>query len=219
VVAAGPQRPDAAPVRGRSEEHASPTGLEHRRPVARDLPAGAPEPAPLPEVEAAADVPPLAPAPPTVTPLPAPEPPRVAVSEGPAQRVLPAVVDAARHLRAEGGRTSLVVRLDPPELGAVVVRLTVQDGRVDVTLRTPDLAAAGDLQAQSSDVQQVLRDHGLDLASFDVAQGGGLLDGALGEGGSRPSPDRATRRGAGAADGADTVTDDVAGPQPAGTWL
>lgn len=140
------------------------------------------------------------------------------------RHVQPAVVEAARALRHEGGgRTSLVVRLDPPELGAVLVRLTVQDGRVDVQLRTPDLAARSDLQAQSYDVQQVLRDAGLDLTSFDVAHGdvlsGDLLHSERGDAGT---PDRGTPRRAPGTDGGPGtthVTDDVADPQPAGTWL
>jgi flagellar hook-length control protein FliK len=132
--------------------------------------------------------------------------------------VQPALVEAARHLRSEGGRTSLVIRLDPPELGAVLVRLTVKDGQVDVQLRTPDLAARSDLQAQSYDVQQVLRDQGLDLASFDVSHG----EVFAGRQDEQQTPDRATPRHLPGADGRPStahVTDDVPGPQPAGTWL
>jgi len=146
-------------------------------------------------------------------------------------RVQPALVEAARGLRDEGGgRTSLVVRLDPPELGAVVVRLTVQDGRVDVQLRTPDVTARADLQAQSLDVQRVLRENGLDLASFDTsfdtsfgtssdASQGGLLSGGSDD---ARTPDRGTPQRSGAADGrtgTSLVTDDVTDPQAAGTWL
>ncbi len=142
----------------------------------------------------------------------------------PTHTVKPALLEAARGLRHEGGgRTSLVVRLDPPELGAVLVRLTVQDGRVDVQLRTPDLAARTDLQAQSYDVQQVLRDAGLDLRSFDVAQGDVLAGDLLQNGQERAdTPDRGTRRQPGASDesaGLPPVQDEGADPQPAGTWL
>jgi flagellar hook-length control protein FliK len=130
--------------------------------------------------------------------------------------VQPRLIEAARGLRHEGGgRVSLVVRLDPPELGAVLVRLTVQDGRVDVQLRTPDLAARSDLQARSFDVQQILREQGLDLTSFDVAHG----DVFPGDSGQTGTPDRGTPRRPQHADGASHVTDDVPDPQPAGTWL
>ena len=132
------------------------------------------------------------------------------------RHVQPVILEAVRGLRSEGGRTSLVVRLDPPELGAVLVRLTVRDGQVDVTLRTPDLVARGDLQAQSFDIQQVLREQGLDLASFDVAHGDVLEQQERQE---RQTPDRGTPRRPGSADGSGSVTDDVSRLQPAGTWL
>ena len=142
-------------------------------------------------------------------------------------QVQPALVEAARGLRDEGGgRTSLVVRLDPPELGAVVVRLTVQDGRVDVQLRTPDVTARADLQAQAPDVQRVLRDNGFDLTSFDVAHGadqGGLAAGGRDD---ARTPDRGTPQHRTTADGrpgTSHVTDDAVtdrdDPQAAGTWL
>lgn len=138
---------------------------------------------------------------------------------GSTSHVRPALVEAAKGLRHEGGgRTSLVVRLDPPELGAVLVRLTVQDGRVDVQLRTPDLAARSDLQAQSYDVQQVLREQGLDLTSFDVAHGDVLTGGREDAG----TPDRGTPGQRQTADGRPhdpRVTDDALTPELAGTWL
>jgi chemotaxis protein MotD len=137
---------------------------------------------------------------------------------GPAKHVQPAVLEAARGLRHEGGgRTSLVVRLDPPELGAVLVRLTVQDGRVDITLRTPDLVARNDLQAQQYDVQQVLRDQGFDLSSFDVAHGD-VFPGNQGDSPDRGTPQRS--RGAdGRVDDHAPVMDDGLAPEPSGTWL
>ena|GEM_PF-2953871 len=134
------------------------------------------------------------------------------------------VAGLARALRAQGGgRSSLVLRLDPPELGAVLVRLTVQDGRVDVQLRTPDLAAKGHLQAASYDVGKVLREQGLDLGSFDVAHGD-VLAGQQDRGEQRrEQPERATRHPFTRADGAVStprVTDDVTtGRAPRGTWL
>lgn len=147
-------------------------------------------------------------------------PPQAGPTEvGRTHHVRPALLEAAKHLKTEGGRTSLVIRLDPPELGAVLVRLTVKDGQVDVQLRTPDLAARSDLQAQQLDVQQVLREQGLDLSSFDVAHGDVLSQTPNDD---RQTPDRGTPRRRSTADGAAStahVMDDVARPQPAGTWL
>jgi flagellar hook-length control protein FliK len=139
--------------------------------------------------------------------------------QGPTRHVRPALLEAAKHLKTEGGRTSLVIRLDPPELGAVLVRLTVHHGQVDIQLRTPDLAARGDLQAQAFDVKQVLHEQGLDLASFEVAHGDVLSHSGSSD---QETPDRATPRPRANADGRSStahVMDDVPSPQPAGTWL
>jgi chemotaxis protein MotD len=134
------------------------------------------------------------------------------------EAVRPAILEAARGLRHEGnGRTSLVVRLNPPELGSVLVKLTVQDGRVDVQLRTPDLQAVGDLTAQSREVHQVLKDSGFDLSSFDVSHGGVPDDRGQGK-----TPDRGTTQRDRHADGRAEplrVTDDVPEARSAGTWL
>ena len=133
------------------------------------------------------------------------------------RHVQPAVAEAARGLRHEGGgRTSLVVRLDPPELGAVLVRLTVQDGRVDVQLRTPDLAARTELQSQSYDVKQVLREQGFDLSSFNVSHGD-VFTSNQGDSPDRGTPQR-SRQSDGRA-GNPHVTDDAAEPELSGTWL
>ncbi len=130
--------------------------------------------------------------------------------------VQPALVAAAESLRSEGGRTSLVIRLDPPELGALLVRMTVRDGQVELTVRAPDAAAHGGLLAQTADLQQVLRDAGMDLSSYDVSYAD--LTGQD-RGDRQGPPDRGTPRPARTADGLDNVTDDVPDPQPAGTWL
>jgi flagellar hook-length control protein FliK len=184
------------------------------------------EAADAPAVPVGVDPTPVAPAPDVVVApqvaAPAASPAAAAAERtaevGPARHVQPAVLEAARGLRHEGGgRTSLVVRLDPPELGAVLVRLTVQDGRVDVQLRTPDLVARNDLQAQQYDVQQVLRDQGFDLSSFDVAHGD-VFPGNQGDSPDRGTPQRS--RGAdGRVDDHHPVTDDGPAPEPSGTWL
>ena len=213
-----------APHEAAAHEHpAHPTAVA-------DLPAAAPTAEEAHRPEAAAPAVPAEQAAPAVdaaavppTPVVHAAPPAAAHAESPVaattstHHVKPALVEAARGLRHEGGgRTSLVVRLDPPELGAVLVRLTVQDGRVDVTLRTPDLAARADLQAQSYDVEQVLRDQGFDLSSFDVGHGDVLPDGR------QDAPDRGTPDRNGRADGHTAhspVTDDGPAPEPSGTWL
>ncbi len=142
----------------------------------------------------------------------------------------PAVAELARGLRdVGGGRASLVVRLDPPELGPVLVRLTVVDGRVDVTLRTSEAVAAVGLGSASAEVRSTLLEHGLDLSSFDVSAGALPGDGG-GLPGRQTSSDQGTPpRGRGAdrtasAPGAGAPTgvlldDSPADGSPAGTWL
>jgi flagellar hook-length control protein FliK len=148
----------------------------------------------------------------------------VTAPAGPALQVRPAVAELARGLRdAGGGRASLVVRLDPPELGPVLVRLTVHNGSVDVSLRATEAAAGTGLLSATSSVRDTLREHGLDLSSFDVQTGGGDA-GAAGDGDrSGSAPDRGTgRRGrpadvpTGSPTARRTPTPDGA---DAGTWL
>ncbi len=208
---------------GAAVRETTPAALHAPRPAAlapavpevqQAVPEVAATPAPTPTPDLVQGALPLTP---TAAPSTAPPSPPTAEPLTPTRQVTPELVAAAHGLRHEGGgRTSLVVRLDPPELGAVLVKLTVQDGRVDVQLRTPDLAARTDLQAQSYNVEQVLREQGFDLRSFDVQQGGVLSD-SRGD-----APDRGTRERHRPADGHPThspVTDDGPAPEPSGTWL
>ncbi|MCW2779129.1 MAG: Flagellar hook-length control protein FliK, partial [Frankiales bacterium] len=156
-------------------------------------------------------------------------------------QVRPAVGELARGLKAAGGgRASLVVRLDPPELGPVVVRLTVREGRVDVQLRTSEAVAASGLVRSAADVRSTLLAHGLDLSSFDVRQGPSAQDrpsqqqdrpapdGAA-TSGRRESSDQATPQRGGRADRTasdprtgrepGTTTETTADGAPAGAWL
>jgi flagellar hook-length control protein FliK len=123
-------------------------------------------------------------------------------------------------------RASLVVRLDPPELGPVLVRLTVHDGRVDVHLRATEAGASGGLLHATAEVRSTLREHGLDLSSFDVQTGGEPAERQDRQDRSdRPgsSPDRRNQRSGGSADnptGAAGARARTASDGPAaGTWL
>ena len=210
-----PEHPDL-PVQATSHE----TGPAPADPIRVAVPAHDAPPAPSPATVPADAAPgvtpavPVAAAPPAA---PAPAPSIVAAT----RHVPAAVVEAARKLHSDGaGRSSLVVRLDPPELGSVVVRLTVSHGRVDVVLRTPDVAAQQQLQTQGRGVLDVLASHGLDLGSFDVAAHDSRDPRQTPQG----SPDRGSSRQHAAADGTpttgtDSATDTVSDPRPAGTWL
>lgn len=87
------------------------------------------------------------------------------------RNVQPALLELARGLRTTGaGHATLVVRLDPPELGPVLVRVVLRAGTVSVTCRSADPGAVGVLQQQRGDLRDLLRREGFDLADYDVRQ-------------------------------------------------
>jgi flagellar hook-length control protein FliK len=214
VKAAGTSAKELAPGQVKAaHEPAKELAPGHRAKTVEAPPAPTEPVDPPTGVGPAAATPPAAPA---SAPAPAPVPVTAPVATEPTHTVRPAIAAAAKRLTHQGDRTSLVVRLDPPELGAVLVRMTVREGQVEVTLRAPDLAAQGGLLAQAPEIQQVLKEAGLDLASFDVSYGE-LTQGQPED--RRGTPDRGTPQQRGGADGTVHVTDDVTDPQPAGTWL
>lgn len=79
--------------------------------------------------------------------------------------------------RFDGGNTSFDIRLDPPELGRVDVRLEVsRDQRVTATISADNPQALQELARHARDLQQSLQSAGLELSdkglSFDLRQGG-----------------------------------------------
>lgn len=84
---------------------------------------------------------------------------------------LTAPLRAALRDRAERRRDDsfeLTVRLDPPELGAVRVRVFTQGDNVRVTLHADSPEARTVLQQRHDDVRDVLRNEGFNLDGFDV---------------------------------------------------
>lgn len=82
--------------------------------------------------------------------------------------------------RFESGARSLQLRLDPPELGKVEVRLTVQPDRsVEAVVSTDRPETLAELQRSARDLAAALADAGLDLAdgglsfSLDTGTSGG----------------------------------------------
>jgi flagellar hook-length control protein FliK len=97
-----------------------------------------------------------------------------AVSEAPmpAHTVAPTIAQVARSLRTSGDGTSrLVIRLDPVELGPVLVSLRTRGGAVDISVRADNAGGAAAVADQRAHIQQVLAEHGLDLSSFSVSGG------------------------------------------------
>jgi flagellar hook-length control protein FliK len=70
--------------------------------------------------------------------------------------------------RRTGSVEQIVVRLDPPELGAVRITVTARGDHVHLTLRadTPEARAA--LAAQRESIETLLSSEGFNLGSFDV---------------------------------------------------
>ncbi len=184
-------------------------------------PAGPTAAAPADQVRTA-----LADAAPTATGVTTAPAPLTTPGPAPAEQVRavrPAVLELARGLRTGApGHASLVVRLDPPELGAVLVRVVVRGDSVSVTCRSADAGAVGALQQQRGDLVDVLRREGLDLGDFDVRHDGGPQAPGRDAPGDprdprRPEPERARPRPAAAAGGPTRADDDP--PRRPGTWL
>jgi flagellar hook-length control protein FliK len=90
----------------------------------------------------------------------------------PAHTVAPTIAQVAHSLRSSGDGTSrLVIRLDPVELGPVLVSLRTRGGAVDISVRADNAGGAAAVADQRAHIQQVLADHGLDLSSFNVSGG------------------------------------------------
>jgi flagellar hook-length control protein FliK len=95
-----------------------------------------------------------------------------------AQRATPAAAQVAREIvrRFDGGATSFELRLDPPELGRVEVRMEVsRDHRVTAVIAADTPQALTELARHARDLEQQLQSAGLELSdqglSFDLRQG------------------------------------------------
>jgi flagellar hook-length control protein FliK len=97
---------------------------------------------------------------------------KVSESPMPAHTVAPTIAQVAHSLRTSvDGTSRLVIRLDPVELGPVLVTLRTRGGAVDISVRADNAGGASAVADQRAHIQQVLADHGLDLSSFNVSGG------------------------------------------------
>jgi flagellar hook-length control protein FliK len=101
-----------------------------------------------------------------------------AVAEQGAARAAPAAHQVAREIvrKFNGGNTRFELRLDPPELGRVEVRLDVsRDHRVTAVIAADSPQALTELARHARDLEQMLQGAGLELSdnglSFDLRQG------------------------------------------------
>ncbi len=95
-----------------------------------------------------------------------------------AARAAPAGAQVSREIirRFDGGATRFEMRLDPPELGRVEIRLEVtRDHRVTALISADNPQALTDLVRHARELEQSLQAAGLDLSdsglSFDLRQG------------------------------------------------
>ena len=94
-------------------------------------------------------------------------PQRVNVSQ--AASVLDQVASAI--ISAAGGSNRLVVRLHPPELGTVTVKVTRVDGKVSVVVETSDNSVQSILARGASELRDNLKAQGVSVDRFDVTNG------------------------------------------------
>ncbi len=156
--------------------------VDARPPLERAPVAAKDSAAPIIRVEAA-----LATPQPQPQPQPAADSASASLAQGPVARgpdAAPAPPTAFAPLvairvvpKAEGGTKAIEIRLDPPELGGVDVRLeTARDGRVKAVLSVERIEAFELLKRESGQLEQALRDAGVDLQdeglSFSFSDGG-----------------------------------------------
>lgn len=114
-------------------------------------------------------------------------------ARGPATAPTEQVVRAVVEKVHEGGGRA-VVRLDPPELGHVEVRVSTNHGSVHVDVLVERPEALSLLRGGAPDLQAMLQGRGLDLGNVNVGLGGGYLAGGSNAGGQdqprqqRPQP-------------------------------
>ncbi|HRO03578.1 MAG TPA: flagellar hook-length control protein FliK, partial [Terricaulis sp.] len=131
-------------------------------------------------------------------------------AEHAAARAAPAAAQVSREIirRFDGGNSRFELRLDPPELGRVEVKLEVsRDHRVNAVISADNPQALNDLMRHARELEQSLQAAGLDLGdnglSFDLRQG---EEGAA-------DAERSDARGGGLGD--DDTQETVSAPQTA----
>jgi chemotaxis protein MotD len=126
-------------------------------------------------------------APPPPGPLPAQTPPPAAQASPAAVVATLAQFSGVVAARAQGGSTAFDIRLDPPELGKVAVRLKIdRDGSVTSHFTVDSSQALSMLRGDLRSLQNALQQAG--LKSDPGATSFQLRDGAAGQGGWQSPP-------------------------------
>lgn len=134
-----------------------------------------------------------------------------------AARAAPAAAQVAREIvrRFDGENTKFELRLDPPELGRVEVRLEVsRDHKVTAVVSADSPQALTELARQARELTQQLQSAGLELSdnglTFDLRQGQ--------QGSEHAEADEASGNGEAAADETQTVQTSTARPLGLERW-
>lgn len=86
------------------------------------------------------------------------------------------VVDRIRAIDPQGGVNRAVVRLDPPELGRILLEVVSDGDEIAVIARAENAEAVKALVRQRSEIQAAVEALGLTVSDFDVRQGDDTRD-------------------------------------------
>ena len=102
-----------------------------------------------------------------------------------ANNFLDSIVRQSRLLTRPDGASELTLKLQPSELGSVVVRLTLKDGHLDGHLQVDNQSARASLESVLPRVKQALAGEGIDLYRLNVAVRGDGSPRQSGQGSAR----------------------------------
>jgi hypothetical protein len=113
--------------------------------------------------------------------------PRVSTSPTPVAALLgDAIVSQARVIE-RAGRHEFQLRLDPPELGEVKVRVLAMGDKIEARLVVSDDAVRRLIESQLPELRQRLEQAGVSVPKFDVTTDGGRAN-TGGDAWDRPQP-------------------------------
>jgi len=83
-------------------------------------------------------------------------------------RFIEDIISQARMLSKPDGSTEMRLRLDPPELGSVLMRLSLNNNKLDVQLEVDSPAVRQMVGDTLQRIKEILSDDGVDLEKFDI---------------------------------------------------
>lgn len=128
-------------------------------------------------------------------------------------------VEQVMRLSVQRGIQRVAIRLDPPELGQVTLRLEMRHGVVNATLRTETVEARQVLLTGLDQLRQNLEVRGIHLEQFDVdLSGGGLAEGQE-QAWQEPGRSRQNARSQRAESVEETASEAPGGPPSLQPWM